>query len=307
MPRRMVARYARRGRRARPGAARLYLAAARRRPAAGAARRRQHLGQDRAAATCSASEVEVLCVKGSGWDMAAIEPAGLPAVRLAPLRKLRARDGALRRGHGARPARQPARPRRAQPVGRDAAARLPAAQIHRPHAFDRGAEPRRPARRRRALRRSLRPADGARALHHAGLRARQEGGGSLRGRPRGRGAGAAEARHLHLRRHRARGLRADDRDGHARRGAARARPQDACSPPRALPQRSPAPAEVAPILRGACAMPDPAGAGAYKRFVLDFRGEPGGPRFRQRRRAARATARPASRPPTTRSAPRTTR
>src|SRR5499427_170382 len=37
-------------------------------------------------------EDEVLCVKGSGWDMASIEPAGLPAVRLAPLRKLRARD-----------------------------------------------------------------------------------------------------------------------------------------------------------------------------------------------------------------------
>src|SRR3954470_11689141 len=35
---------------------------------------------------------EVLCVKGSGWDMAAIEPAGLPAVRLAPLRRLRERD-----------------------------------------------------------------------------------------------------------------------------------------------------------------------------------------------------------------------
>src|SRR6201987_6073750 len=37
-------------------------------------------------------EVESLCVKGSGWDMAAIEPAGLPAVRLAPLRKLRGRE-----------------------------------------------------------------------------------------------------------------------------------------------------------------------------------------------------------------------
>jgi rhamnose utilization protein RhaD (predicted bifunctional aldolase and dehydrogenase)/NAD(P)-dependent dehydrogenase (short-subunit alcohol dehydrogenase family) len=37
-------------------------------------------------------EAEVLCVKGSGWDMAAIEPAGLPAVRLAPLRKLRNRE-----------------------------------------------------------------------------------------------------------------------------------------------------------------------------------------------------------------------
>ncbi len=36
--------------------------------------------------------VEVLCVKGSGWDMGAIEPAGLPAVRLAPLRRLRASD-----------------------------------------------------------------------------------------------------------------------------------------------------------------------------------------------------------------------
>ncbi len=34
--------------------------------------------------------VDVLCVKGSGWDMAAIEPPGLPAVRLAPLRKLAA-------------------------------------------------------------------------------------------------------------------------------------------------------------------------------------------------------------------------
>ncbi len=31
----------------------------------------------------------VLCVKGSGWDMAEIEPAGLPAVRLAPIVELR--------------------------------------------------------------------------------------------------------------------------------------------------------------------------------------------------------------------------
>jgi rhamnose utilization protein RhaD (predicted bifunctional aldolase and dehydrogenase)/NAD(P)-dependent dehydrogenase (short-subunit alcohol dehydrogenase family) len=36
--------------------------------------------------------VEVLCVKGSGGDMAVIEPAGLPAVRLDRLRKLRARE-----------------------------------------------------------------------------------------------------------------------------------------------------------------------------------------------------------------------
>src|SRR5712672_447925 len=36
-------------------------------------------------------EVAVLCVKGSGSDMASVEPADLPAVWLDHLRKLRAR------------------------------------------------------------------------------------------------------------------------------------------------------------------------------------------------------------------------
>ncbi len=35
---------------------------------------------------------EVLCVKGSGWDMGVIEPAGLPAVKIAPLLKARKLD-----------------------------------------------------------------------------------------------------------------------------------------------------------------------------------------------------------------------
>ena len=42
-------------------------------------------------ADLNGEDVDVLCVKGSGWDMGTIEPAGLPAVRLAPLLKLRAR------------------------------------------------------------------------------------------------------------------------------------------------------------------------------------------------------------------------
>ena len=168
---------------------------------------------------------EVLCVKGSGWDMAQYR-AGGPARRppRAAAQVARARR-AVRRGHGARPARQPARSRRAEPVGRDAAARVSAAQIHRPHARDGGAEPRRPARRRRARRRSLRAAGRDRAVHHAGVSAGQEGGRDLRGRSGRRGSRAAEARRLQLRRHRARGLRAHDRDRDARRGAARARPQ----------------------------------------------------------------------------------
>ncbi len=36
--------------------------------------------------------VDVICVKGSGWDMGNIEPAGLPAVRLDQLRRLRVLD-----------------------------------------------------------------------------------------------------------------------------------------------------------------------------------------------------------------------
>ena len=37
--------------------------------------------------------VDVLCVKGSGWDMGTIEPPGLPAVKLAPLLELATLDG----------------------------------------------------------------------------------------------------------------------------------------------------------------------------------------------------------------------
>src|SRR5436190_2801447 len=41
-------------------------------------------------ATLVGERVEALFVKGSGWDLAAIEPPGLPAVDLVHLRKLRA-------------------------------------------------------------------------------------------------------------------------------------------------------------------------------------------------------------------------
>src|SRR4249920_184982 len=39
-------------------------------------------------ADITGTPVEVLCVKGSGWDMGTIEAPGLPAVRLAPLKEL---------------------------------------------------------------------------------------------------------------------------------------------------------------------------------------------------------------------------
>ena len=44
------------------------------------------------AATILGEPVEVIHIKGSGWDLGTIEPQGHPAVRLEPLRKLRALD-----------------------------------------------------------------------------------------------------------------------------------------------------------------------------------------------------------------------
>jgi rhamnose utilization protein RhaD (predicted bifunctional aldolase and dehydrogenase)/NAD(P)-dependent dehydrogenase (short-subunit alcohol dehydrogenase family) len=44
--------------------------------------------------------------------------------------------------------------------------------------------------------------------------------------------------------------------------------------PARLPAALARPAEIAPILRGICALPDPVVPGASKRFVLDFRGRP---------------------------------
>ena len=82
-------------------------------------------------------EWDVLCVKGSGWDMGVIEPQGLPAVKLGAAAQGAQARQAVRRGHGRAAARQSHRPVLAEPVGRDAAARLPAAQIRRPHPLDR--------------------------------------------------------------------------------------------------------------------------------------------------------------------------
>ena len=112
----------------------------------------------------------MLCVKGSGWDMGTIEPAGLPAVRLAPLRQLRARD--------ALSDEDMVRIQRANLI--DPAAPNPSVEtlLHAflPHDFvdhthaTAVLEPHRPAERRRAVRRGLRRPHGLRALRHAGLR-----------------------------------------------------------------------------------------------------------------------------------------
>jgi len=51
-----------------------------------------HGGGNTSVKSMAGGDVPVLCVKGSGWDMASIEPPGLPAVTLAPLLALEERD-----------------------------------------------------------------------------------------------------------------------------------------------------------------------------------------------------------------------
>ena len=78
-------------------------------------------------ADITGAPVEVLCVKGSGWDMGTIEAPGLPAVRLAPLKELVGLQ-ALSDEDMVNVQRCNLLDSKApNPVGRDAAARLPAA------------------------------------------------------------------------------------------------------------------------------------------------------------------------------------
>ena len=154
---------------------------------------------------------DVLCVKGSGWDMSTVEPAGLPAVKLAPLRRLRALDRLTDEDMV-----------NFQRVNLlDAGAPNPSVEtlLHAflPHTFVDHTHA--------AAVLSLVDQPGSEALvaevygGHHGLRAvcdpgipvGQARGGCLRCEARCRRADPGQARHLHIRRGCARGLRAHDR------------------------------------------------------------------------------------------------
>ena len=151
-------------------------------------------------------EAEVLCVKGSGWDMARIEPAGLPAVRLDPLRRLRRLDALPDEDMVAAHRTNLLDPSSPTPsVETLLHAFLPHRYIDHTHA--------------NAVLALTDQPDGAalcrevfgesvvtRALHHAGLRACAESGGAVRGGARLRGDDPAEPRRLQLRRDGERGL-----------------------------------------------------------------------------------------------------
>ncbi len=219
-------------------------------------------------------EVEVLCVKGSGWDMAAIEPAGLPAVRLAPLRKLRGRE-ALSDEEMVRVQRanllDPGAPNPS--VETLLHAFLPHKYVDHTHStavLSLADQPDAAERcadlygRRMGLVPYIMPGF-LLAKKAAEVFAADPAAEGLVLLKHGIFTFGDTAREAYERMIAAVSL-AEERLAHRRKTVfAAARPPDALA----------GAAEVAPILRGACSIADPAGSGSYKRFVLDFRSSAG--------------------------------
>ncbi len=215
-------------------------------------------------------ETDVLCVKGSGWDMATIEPAGMPAVRLEALRRLRARD--------AMPDDEMVRVQRANLI--DPSSPNPSVEtlLHAfvPHKF----------------------VDHTHSAAVLGLidqpngpdRAREVYGARMGIVPYilpGFGLAKASAQvfdadptvdGLILEKHGIFTFGADAREAYERMiemvtlaEERLKRGRKAVFVSAQMPQQVAALTDIAPILRGACALPDAKTEGAWKRFVLDFR------------------------------------
>ena len=215
--------------------------------------------------------VDVLCVKGSGWDMGSIEPAGMPAVRLAPLLKLRTREK----------------------LSDEEMVRLQLANLIDPSAPNPSVE---------ALLHAFIPHKFVDHTHSTAVL-------SLTDQPDGEalcrevfgtrvgyvpyimpGFGLAKAaaevfdadpsvEGLILVKHGIFSFGADAREAYERMIALVTLAEERLAKNRKpafvgakLPARLAVLADVAPIVRGACSLPDNSSDGAWKRFVLDFRG-----------------------------------
>jgi len=217
--------------------------------------------------------VDVLCVKGSGWDMATIEPPGLPAVRLAPLKRLRARDA----------------------MSDEDFARVPRANLIDPTA---------PAPSVELLLHAFMPAKFIDHTHAGAVLSltdqpngedlcREVYGGRLGIVPYvmpgfGLARKAADVfdadprvEGLILHKHGIFTFGADAREAYERMIELVTRAEERVArgrkvlSPATLPQPIAPLADVAPIVRGACSLPDPQIEGAWTRFVMAFRaGEP---------------------------------
>lgn len=219
-------------------------------------------------------DAEVLCVKGSGWDMAAIEPAGLPAVRLAPLRKLRQRETLSDE--------EMVRVQRANLI--DPGAPNPSVEtlLHAflPHKFVDHTHS-------TAVLSLADQPDGAERCAdlyqgRLGLVPYIMPGFQLAKKAAEIFEADPDVEGLVLLKHGIFTFGENARSAYDRMIEAVSRAEERLTrrrntvvfPAARLPQNIATIPEVAPILRGACAIPSPVEAGAYKRFVLEFRSSP---------------------------------
>jgi rhamnose utilization protein RhaD (predicted bifunctional aldolase and dehydrogenase)/NAD(P)-dependent dehydrogenase (short-subunit alcohol dehydrogenase family) len=216
---------------------------------------------------------EVLCVKGSGWDMADIEPPGLPAVRIKPLRTLRDRDT----------------------LSDEEMVRLQRANLLDPGAPNPSVE---------TLLHAFLPHKFVDHTHATAVLSvadqpdAAEQIAELYGPKIGivpyimpgfllakKAAEVYEADHsvegLVLLKHGVFSFGKDAEEAYERMIAIVSRAEERLMRGRRsvfalgpLPEAIAGVPDIAPILRGACALPDPANPGLYRRFVLDFRGGP---------------------------------
>ena len=218
-------------------------------------------------------EAEVLCVKGSGWDMAAIEPAGLPAVRLAPLRKLRQRTVLADE--------EMVRVQRANLIDPGAPnpsvetllhAFLPHKYVDHTHSTA-------------VLSLADQPASAERCADlyggRLGLVPYIMPGFQLAKKAAEVFENDPAVEGLVLLKHGIFTFGETAQEAYERMIAAVSLAEERLARRRKtvfvgarLPGKVTGAAEVAPILRGACAITDPSGSGAFKRFILDFRSNP---------------------------------
>jgi rhamnose utilization protein RhaD (predicted bifunctional aldolase and dehydrogenase)/NAD(P)-dependent dehydrogenase (short-subunit alcohol dehydrogenase family) len=217
--------------------------------------------------------VEVLCVKGSGWDMAQIEPPGLPAVRLAPIQKLRARD-ALSDEDMVRIQRanliDPGAPNPS--VETLLHAFLPHKFVDHTHATAVLSLADQPDAAERVAD-LYGPRVGIVPFIMPGFLLAKAAAEMFEADP------AVEG--LVLVKHGVFSFGEDAREAYERMIAIVSRAEERLADgrksvflPAKLPTARAGAGEIAPILRGACALPDPTTQGIYKRFVLDFRAGP---------------------------------
>jgi rhamnose utilization protein RhaD (predicted bifunctional aldolase and dehydrogenase)/NAD(P)-dependent dehydrogenase (short-subunit alcohol dehydrogenase family) len=216
---------------------------------------------------------EVLCVKGSGWDMAAIEPPGLPAVRLAPLCKLRER--------AALSDEEMVRVQRAGLIDPNAPNPSVETLLHAflPHKFVDHTH----ATAVLSLADQPDAAERCADLYGArlGLVPYVMPGFQLAKKAAEIFEADPEVEGLVLLKHGIFTFGETAQEAYERMIAAVSQAEASLRHGRktvfagaALPAAIAGCAEVAPILRGACAIPSPVAAGAWRRFVLDFRSGP---------------------------------